>query len=128
MKPEQTSNGSTLSRVAADITIKGEIISPNDIRIDGFFEGKLTSNGRVIIGESARIIGDIICSDIDIWGNIQGNLFVKDTFSLKDGGVITGNVQTRRLNIELGSTFNGNCHMISEEEFAALTGVAAEEN
>jgi len=122
-----SSSTNTLSRVAADIIIKGEIISPTDIRIDGSFEGKLTSSGRVIIGESAKILGDIICNDIDIWGNIQGNVFVKDTFSLKEGGCLTGNIQTRRLHIELGSTFNGNCRMISEAEFAALTGEAPEE-
>lgn len=126
MKPEQTSaNINMVSRVAADTTIKGEIISPNDIRIDGTFEGKLTSNGRVVIGESAHIKGDIICSNIDIWGNIDGNIYVKDTFSLKDGGVITGNIQTRRLHIELGSSFNGNCRMITEEEFAAVSGAAS---
>jgi len=123
MKPEQTSaNINMVSRVAADTTIKGEIISPNDIRIDGTFEGKLTSNGRVVIGESAHITGDVICSNIDIWGNIDGNIYVKDTFSLKDGGVITGNIQTRRLHIELGSSFNGNCRMITEQEFAAISG------
>jgi len=127
MRPEQTSvNSGSISRVAADITIKGEIISPSDIRIDGIFEGKLTSNGLVIIGESAKITGDIICNDIEIWGNIDGNTYVKDTFSLKEGGVITGNIQTRRLHIELGSKFNGNCHMITEDEFNALAGQAAE--
>jgi len=123
MKPEQsTVNINMVSRIAADTTIKGEIISPNDIRIDGFFEGKLVSNGRVVIGESAKIKGDIICNNIDIWGNIDGNIYVKDTFSLKEGGEIAGNIQTKRLHIELGSSFNGNCRMISEEDFAAVSG------
>ncbi|MCQ2145173.1 MAG: polymer-forming cytoskeletal protein [Bacteroidales bacterium] len=124
---EQPSSNNTASRVAADITIKGEIISPNDIRIDGNFEGKLTSNGRVIIGDTAKIVGDIICNDIDIWGAINGNIFVKDTFSLKEGGNLVGNIQTRRISIELGSKFNGNCQMISEEQFNALTGAQPEE-
>ncbi|MBQ0043643.1 MAG: polymer-forming cytoskeletal protein [Bacteroidales bacterium] len=124
---EQPSSTNTASRVAADITIKGEIISPNDIRIDGNFEGKLTSNGRVIIGDTARIIGDIICNDIDIWGAINGNIYVRDTFALKEGGNLAGNIQTRRISIELGSKFNGNCQMITEEQFNALTGAPAEE-
>ena len=125
MKAEQTSaNINMVSRVAADTTIRGEIISPNDIRIDGTFEGKLNCSGRVVIGESATINAEIVCANIDVWGNIVGDIFVKDTFSLKEGGVVTGNIQVRRLHIELSSSFNGNCRMITEEEFAALSDVS----
>ena len=60
-KTEQTVNVNSISRISAGTVIKGEIISPNDIRIDGTFEGKVTSKGRVVLGESAVVKGDIIC-------------------------------------------------------------------
>ncbi len=99
-------------------------MSPNDIRIDGTFEGKVQSKGRVVIGESAVIKGDIICSDIDLWGKVEGNLYVKDTLSLKEGCVVNGNLHIRRLSVELGATFNGNCKTITEAEFDKLAGVS----
>ena len=121
-KPEQTVNVNSISRISVGTVIKGEIISPNDIRIDGTFEGKVTSKGRVVLGETAVVKGDIVCSNIDFWGKVDGNLFVKDTLSLKEGCTMNGNLHVRRLSVELGATFNGTCHTITEAEFDKLAG------
>ena len=67
-KVEPVVNVNSISRISAGTVIKGEIVSPYDIRIDGTFEGKIQSKGRVVIGESAHIKGDIICENIDLWG------------------------------------------------------------
>ncbi len=123
-KVENVVNANTVSRISAGTIIKGEIISPSDIRIDGKFEGKIQSKGRVIIGESAVIKGDILCNDIDLWGKVEGNVYVKDTLSLKEGCVVNGNLHIRRLSVELGSTFNGNCKMITDAEFDKISGTA----
>ncbi len=124
-KTEATVNANAISRISFGTVFNGEIMSPGDIRIDGSFEGKVQSKGRVVVGESATIKGDIICNDIDLWGKVEGNLYVKDTLALKDGCVVNGNLNVRRLSVELGATFNGNCKTISESEFDKLTGVSA---
>ena len=118
MMPE----GNTSSIISAGTVIKGEIISPNDIRIDCVFEGKLMVKGKVVVGESATIKGDIICDNADIFGKVDGNIYVKDTLGLKDGCVMNGNLHIRRIAVELGSTFNGNCKMINEGDFEKLSG------
>jgi cytoskeletal protein CcmA (bactofilin family) len=125
-KSEQTLNVNSISRISAGTVIKGEIISPTDIRIDGTFEGKLTSKGRVVLGESAVVKGDIICANIDLWGKVEGNVFVKDTISLKEGCVMNGNLHIRRLAVELGATFNGSCSTITEAEFNKIAGSEAQ--
>ena len=122
-KIEMTSNVNAISRISAGTVIKGEIISPCDIRIDGTFEGKVTAKGRVVIGETAVIKGDIVCVNIDLWGKVDGNIYVKDTLALKEGCVINGNLHNTRLSVELGTTFNGNCKMLTEAEFDRLCGV-----
>lgn len=122
-KTEQTVNVNSISRISAGTVIKGEILSPNDIRIDGTFEGRVQSKGRVVVGESAVIKGDVVCENIDLWGKVEGNIFVKDTLSLMDGCVVTGNLHIRRLAVELGATFNGNCKTITEAEFNKLSGL-----
>ena len=124
-KTEPTVNVNSISRISAGTVIKGEILSPTDIRIDGSFEGRVQSKGRVVVGETATIKGDIVCENVDLWGKVEGNLFVKDTLSLKDGCVVSGNLHIRRLSVELGATFNGNCKTITEAEFNKLTGAAA---
>ena len=122
-KTETTANVNSISRISAGTIIKGEIVSPNDIRIDGTFEGKVQSKGRVVIGETAVIKGDIVCNDVDLWGSVEGNIFVKDTLALKEGCVVNGNLHIRKLSVELGATFNGNCKTISEADFDRLAGV-----
>ena len=117
-----TVNANSVSRISAGTVIKGEIQSPYDLRIDGTFEGKIQSKGRVVIGESAVIKGDIICENVDLWGKVEGNLFVKNTLALKDGCKMDGNLNISKLSVELGATFNGSCRTITEAEFNKLTG------
>ena len=88
MMPE----GNTTSRISAGTVIKGEIISPNDIRIDCVFEGKLMVKGKVVVGESATIKGDIICDNADICGKLDGRTLHKSTGSHNNFVVITGHI------------------------------------
>ena len=115
-KSESNLNVNSISRISSGTIIKGEILSPYDIRIDGTFEGKVQTKGRVVVGET---------ENIDLWGKVEGNLFVKDTLSLIEGCSVNGNLNVRRLSVELGSTFNGNCRMITEAEFNKIAGVEA---
>lgn len=123
-KTESNLNVNSISRISSGTIIKGEILSPYDIRIDGTFEGKVQTKGRVVVGETAFIKGDIICENVDLWGKVEGNVFVKDTLSLMEGCSVTGSLNIRRLSVELGSTFNGNCRMITEAEFDKISGAA----
>lgn len=121
-KIETALNVNSISRISDGTVIKGEILSPGDIRIDGSFDGKLQSKGRVVVGETAVIKGDIFCDNIDLWGKVEGNLYVKDTLALKEGCTVNGNLHIKKLSVELGAVFNGNCKTISEAEFDKLTG------
>ena len=121
MEPVVSAN--SISRISAGTVIKGEIQSPYDIRIDGTFEGRVQTKGRVVIGESAFVKGDVICENADLWGKVEGNLYVKDTLSLMEGCSMEGNLHVKRLSVELGSTFNGNCRMITETVFSKIAGV-----
>ena len=121
-KMEPTVNVNSVSRISAGTVIKGEIQSPHDIRIDGTFAGKVQTKGRVVVGESASVKGDVICENVDLWGKMEGNLFVKNTLALKEGCVVDGNLNVRKLSVELGSSFNGTCRMITEAEFDKISG------
>ena len=111
-----------VSKISEGTVIKEEIISPNDMRIDGAFEGKMVVKGKVTIGESASINGDVICYNAEFWGKMDGNVYVKDTLVLKEGCTVNASLNIRKLAVELGSTFNGSCRMISEAEFDSMAG------
>ena len=106
-----------VSRISPGTHIHGDISSEGDIRIDGTFEGRIYTQGRVVVGEKAVIKGDVMCGNADLWGRMEGDFFVKDTLSLKESSAIKGNLHTRRFQVDLGASFEGSCRMISEAEF-----------
>ncbi|MCD8208609.1 MAG: polymer-forming cytoskeletal protein [Bacteroidales bacterium] len=110
-------NINNISRISVGTECKGTIHSKYDLRIDGTFEGEVYSKGRIVVGETAVIKGDVICDNIDVWGKVEGRVYVKDTLGMKAGCALTGSVFTRRIMVELGSEFNGTCKMIAEDEF-----------
>lgn len=118
---DEAASVNQVSRISAGSSIKGDITSPYDIRIDGSFEGKIQSDSKVIAGSKAVIKGDIVCNVAELWGKVDGNIYVKDTLSLKETCVINGDLHIRRLQVDLDAVFNGRCRMITEEEFNQLT-------
>ena len=123
---ENTVSVNDVSRISAGTLVKGEIQSPGDIRIDGSFDGKLISKGRVVVGEKASLTGDVVCQNMDFCGTMKGNFYVKDTLTLKAGCSVDGDLHIKRLQVELGARFNGHCHMLEEAEFEKITGAAPE--
>ena len=121
-KMENTVNVNEVSRISAGTVVKGELTSPGDIRIDGEFQGKIFSKGRVVVGEKAKVDGDIVCGHLDFCGTLTGNVFVKETLSLKSGCKVDGNLNVKRLQVELDAAFNGTCKMISDAEFDKIAG------
>ncbi len=113
-------NVNEVSRISTGTSIKGEISSPNDIRIDGCFEGRITSDGRVVVGDKAEIKGDIYCENLDFWGKLSGNLYVKDTLTLKDSSVVNGELHVKRLVVELGAHFDGSCKMLTDQDIESF--------
>lgn len=116
-KIEQAANVNLVSRISAGTYIKGEIISPNDLRIDGKFEGTIVSDGKVVIGESAEVDARIVCVNADVWGKTKGSFTVKDIMAIKSDCSVEGELRVRKLIVELGASFNGSCKMITEQEY-----------
>ena len=120
-------DANSVSRISAGTSVKGEISSHSDIRIDGLVEGRLYSEGRVVVGENAEIKGTILCSDLDLWGKVEGEIFVRDVLSLKATSSVHGDLHVKKIQVEMGAEINGTCKMISEADFDALLGTESAE-
>lgn len=91
--------------------ITGEVNSANDIRIDGVLNGTLICKGKVVLGATGKIEGNITCQTADISGAIKGNISVTELLSLKATATIEGDITTSKLAIEPGANFTGTCSM-----------------
>lgn len=110
MQQEKT-NGGGATLIGAGTTLKGDLSSNSDLRIDGTVHGNITSSAKIIIGNGGLVEGDISCNQADIVGKVSGNVRSKELLQLRGECVVTGNLYAGKLQVEPTATFNGQCHM-----------------
>jgi cytoskeletal protein CcmA (bactofilin family) len=99
------------NKIATGTNLSGDIESSGDIRLDGTLTGNIRTKGKVVIGSSGKVKGEVYCKNSDIEGKIEGKIVVDELLSLKSTSVITGDIITSKLSIEPGAKFTGNCDM-----------------
>lgn len=104
-------NSLAVNLIANGTTFKGDIQTEGDLRIDGSLNGTIHSKGKVIVGETGKVEGDVQCQNADISGKVNANLKITELLNLKSTARITGEVLTKKLSIEEGSVFTANCRM-----------------
>ena len=92
-------------------TIKGDIESNGDIRIDGHLIGSLKSNGKVVVGPTGVMEGDLNCKQAEIAGAVKGNITTEELTALKSTSKVEVDLNTKQLLIEVGAQFTGKCVM-----------------
>jgi len=95
-------------------SVNGDIEASRDIRIDGFVKGKIIVKGKVVVGPTGKVEGDITCQTIDVSGRIEGNVHVSEIISLKSSALVLGNINTVKISVEPGAKFTGTCKMGNE--------------
>ncbi len=105
----------SLNTIGQGTTIIGDVITNGDVRIDGQINGKLQSSGRVIVGTTGQIEGEIECRNGDLSGLINANIKVTELLILKASVKLTGNISTGKLAVEPGAEFTGHCSMESQQ-------------
>lgn len=108
-KVESQSSG--VNAICEGTIINGDIIAKNDLRIDGALNGNISTSGRIVIGVTGNITGDISCHNIEILGSVTGNVEASDVVTLKGEAKVNGNIITKHLSVEPGIIFNGFCKM-----------------
>jgi cytoskeletal protein CcmA (bactofilin family) len=106
-----TSDSGALNIVGAGTSINGDIISSGDIRIDGSLKGTVKTRGKLVVGPSGNVDGEVHCQNADISGSIKGKVNVTELLSLKETAKLSGEISTGKLSIEPGADFSGSCSM-----------------
>ncbi len=94
--------------------IKGDIVATGDFRLDGVLEGNIQLNGKLVVGDSGVVNGNVLCQNANIIGTVNGNLSVKELLSLHASARVRGDILINKLSIEPGAVFSGKCRMIDE--------------
>jgi len=97
--------------IGAGTFIEGDITTNGDMRIDGSLTGTINVKGKLVVGPSGMVEGEIICQNADISGVIKGKIGVAELLSLKSSSKLTGDIITNKIAIEPGAAFSGSCSM-----------------
>ncbi len=103
-----------VNMIGKGTSIKGDIRSDGDFRVDGTLNGSIQSTGKIVVGVSGTIEGDITCQNADISGQVKAIIKVKEVLSLKATSKVLGDIYTNKLAIEPGAKFTGTCNMQEE--------------
>jgi cytoskeletal protein CcmA (bactofilin family) len=108
--------------------ILGDIKCKGDIRIDGKLTGTLICEGKLVIGETGTVEGEIACKNADISGKIIGKIEVNELLLLKNTSDLIGDIFTGKLSVEPGAKFTGTCTMSNAPKSVNNNGVAEKES
>lgn len=108
---KSSADGSSVNLVANGTSITGDVKSSNDLRIDGVMLGTLIVKGKLVVGPSGRIEGDVECQNADISGEIKGKISVSELLMLRSTAKINGDIYTGKISIEPDAQFTGTCSM-----------------
>jgi cytoskeletal protein CcmA (bactofilin family) len=109
-KNQKTDAGS-INLLGSGTKINGDITSNGDFRIDGNLVGNITISGKLVLGSTGKIEGNIHCTNADLSGEVKGTVNISETLSLKSTAKINGDIITGKLAIEAGAIFTGTCNM-----------------
>jgi cytoskeletal protein CcmA (bactofilin family) len=113
-KYNETDNA-TINLISNGTEITGDVKSNGDIRIDGLLTGNLTTKGKVVIGPTGKVKGEVYCKNSEVSGTVDGRICVSQLLTLKTDSKISGDIITFKLSIEPGAKFTGNCKMSESE-------------
>jgi cytoskeletal protein CcmA (bactofilin family) len=101
----------SINLLSSGTMVKGEIKLDGDFRLDGTFIGTINCKGKVVVGPTGSIEGEIICQNADFSGEVKANVKVAELLTLKETARYRGDITTNKLSIEPGAKFSGNCIM-----------------
>jgi cytoskeletal protein CcmA (bactofilin family) len=93
------------------VSFTGELKFINSMRIDGKFDGKISSNDELIIGEKGEVNAEIDVGVVSISGAVKGSIKAKTKVELLPSAKVNASITTKHLVISEGALFNGNCAM-----------------
>ena len=105
------------------VTLEGTLQLTGTFRIDGNVKGNIISEQTVILGDAAKVEGQIEGNRVVISGRFDGVIFAKGRVEIQAKGVVTGEVHSPCMVIDPGGIFDGRCHMLASSDSAATVTI-----
>ncbi|MCL2211735.1 MAG: polymer-forming cytoskeletal protein [Treponema sp.] len=113
---DKNSDYSINTIIGPNTSLTGDIETGGFTRIDGSIRGDVRAKGRVVIGERARMKGNVSGTNITIGGVVYGNIISDGHLVVLSTAIIIGDIITRRVQADDGCFINGKVAVCSSDE------------
>ena len=96
--------------IGSSTQFKGTVNLDQNLLISGSFEGDIISTADIVIKGYCK--GTVKCSNLSVYGKAEGEVYCENTFAVIPGGEFTGKITAKNLEMNEGSVFNGDIHML----------------
>jgi cytoskeletal protein CcmA (bactofilin family) len=97
-----------MSTIGPTIKVKGELRASEDLTLEGRIEGSIVcEKGAVVVTSSGDIKGNILASDITVFGRTNGQLVALDVVDIRAEATVAGQVISKRFILNDGARFDG---------------------
>jgi len=97
--------------IGPDAVFKGELRFEKGVKQLGKFEGQIETKGHLVVAKGAELKGEVSAGNVDVQGDVKGNLTVSGKVSLAASAKLEGDLQTARLEVAEGAIFIGRCRV-----------------
>ena len=102
--------------VGSDTIISGTIRAQGTIWIDGRVEGDICTDGLLVIGEAAVVVGNIYAGSVICRGMIVGDIVASEEVELLDSASLNGTVRAPLFSMDDGALLTDNVEAAYETE------------
>ena len=100
-RPHQTAT------IGTSMTIKGEIVSREELVVDGEVDGSMQSQSLLTVGPNGKVHANIKAQEVAIYGAVRGNVEVTGKLSIREQGSLIGDIKCSGISIDDGAYFKG---------------------
>ncbi len=101
----------TLSIIAADLKVIGELQTDGVVKIDGIVEGNIKAERQVLVSKGGEVKGDVHSKEVIVGGKVCGGVYANGRVEVQSTASVQGDIATKRLLVHEGGEVNGNLRM-----------------
>jgi len=116
MSQDRSGDFSINTIIGPNTSLAGNISAGGFTRIDGSIRGNVAAKGRVVIGERARMKGNVTGTNITIGGVVAGNIIADGHLVILSTAIVIGDIITRRIQADDGCFVNGRVAVCPTDE------------
>jgi len=115
MASKKYSDFSINTIIGPNTSLNGDLETGGFTRVDGSIRGNVNAQGRIVVGEKARMRGNISGTAITIGGIVYGNVIAGESLVILSTALVLGDIITRRIQADEGCLIHGKVSVCPEE-------------